>query len=73
MNKNIQNGKDSEAKIMKFLLINGPSKLRDIGAGCNAAKGEEISWAWSVCKRLVAQGLITKRKEKSAVFYVIYK
>ncbi len=69
MNKNIQKGKVSEAKIMEFLKRKGPSRLREIGTGCGAAKGEEISWSFSVCKRLLAQGLIAKNKIGSTVFY----
>lgn len=69
MNKNILKGKQSESKVMAFLKKNGPARLREIGTGCRASRGEEISWAWSVCKRLMAQGHLTKHKKGSAVFY----
>ena len=69
MNKNILKGKESENKVLSFLRKNGASRLRQIGAGCNCKEGEEISWAFSVCKRLMAQGLIGKNKVSKTVFY----
>ncbi len=69
MNKNIQRGKTSEAKILEFLRKKGPSRLREIGTACGAAKGEEISWSFSVCKRLLAQNLVAKNKVGSIVYY----
>lgn len=69
MNKNVLKGKMSESKVMEFLKRKGPSRLREIGEGCGAAKGEEISWAFSVCRRLIAQNLVAKNKVEKTVFY----
>ena len=69
MNKNIVRGKNSESKVMAFIQKKGPSRLAAIGKACKGSKGREIAWAWSVCKRLVAQGLLTKRTENKIVLY----
>lgn len=71
MNKNIEKGKASEAKVLEFLQKKGPSKLRDIGTGCGAVKGEEISWSFSVCKRMLTQNLVVKTKVGNSVFYAL--
>lgn len=69
MNKNIEKGKESEAKVLKFIKKSGPSRLREIGSECGASPGQEISWAFSVCKRLVAQGFLVKNKKEKTIFY----
>lgn len=69
-NKNVVKGKESEAMVMAFIQKNGPSQAREIGVHCGRAKrGAEKSWAWSVCRRLVAQGSLVRRKIGQNIWY----
>ena len=69
MNKNVEKGKRSEASVMKFLSEKGASKLADIGRACGPKKTKHSAWAWSVCRRLVAQGMIARQVKGKTVLY----